>query len=364
MPELPGIVRHWTILTAMMARRYGLTVKDMVELTAAQERVIRRDIKTLQELGFPLIASTSDFGRKHWKLGENARLPRIEFNLTEALSLYLCRRLMEPLAGTDIWEGAETAFRKIRAYFSEQALAHLDRMSGMFYNTTLGITDYSDKREIIDTLLIAIEDHKSIAMSYQSNQATEPVSYYELRPYGMVQHRQSLYLVAFDPQHSAVRHYKVDRIASVDAIGFPFPKPKDFNIADHLAGSFGIHFTDAPPVTIRVRFASVVARYVQEKKYHPTQKAARGPDGSVILTFELSDLVELKSWLLGFGANAVVLEPACLRDEILETLRAGLEVYAEQAASELPATDGQAASAKRSGKKTGRSRSRRVTNPG
>lgn len=362
MADMPALLRHLILLNLMMTRRYGMTIHEMMDETGAQERVIRRDLKHLIEAGIPLVSSIAEFGRKHWKLAETARLPRLEFNYTEALSLYMGRRFFDPLIGTEFWDGAESAFQKIRACFKEDTAAYIDKMARSFYRTTSGISDYSDKGKIIDALMTAIEDRVIITMSYQSQRATEPVSYVDIHPQGLVQHRHSLYLVALDGTLDEIRHYKVDRMFEVNVTRMQSQRHKNFDMRAHLAGSFGIHFTNAEPVTIRVRFASVVARYVQEKKFHPTQQATRGPDGSVILTFELSDLVELKSWILGFGANAVVLEPVSLRNEIIEDLRTGLEAYAEQAASELPATDGQAASAKRpanlSGKKPRRSRPR------
>jgi len=41
----------------------------------------------------------------------------------------------------------------------------------------------------------------------------------------------------------------------------------------------------------------------------------------------LTDLIELKSWLLSFGANALVLEPHSLREGIQSNLRAALHAY-------------------------------------
>ena len=50
-------------------------------------------------------------------------------------------------------------------------------------------------------------------------------------------------------------------------------------------------------------------------------------DGSLILRLRLSNTVEIKSWILGFGASALVLEPESLRAEIAAELEQLLEVY-------------------------------------
>jgi WYL domain len=54
--------------------------------------------------------------------------------------------------------------------------------------------------------------------------------------------------------------------------------------------------------------------------------------------FRLSNPVELKSWVLGFGANANVLEPESLRDEIAAEPEQLLKAY--RAPPPKPASEG------------------------
>jgi predicted DNA-binding transcriptional regulator YafY len=69
------------------------------------------------------------------------------------------------------------------------------------------------------------------------------------------------------------------------------------------------------------------ARYVAEGKWHPSQAMTKMRDGSLILRLRLSNTVEIKSWILGFGASALVLEPDSLRAEIAAELEQLLGAY-------------------------------------
>ena len=69
------------------------------------------------------------------------------------------------------------------------------------------------------------------------------------------------------------------------------------------------------------------ARYVSESKWHPSQVETHHRDGGLTVRFRLSNTVELKSWVLSFGANALVLEPEELRAEIAAELERLLKVY-------------------------------------
>jgi predicted DNA-binding transcriptional regulator YafY len=53
---------------------------------------------------------------------------------------------------------------------------------------------------------------------------------------------------------------------------------------------------------------------------HHSQTLSHQRDGSLLARFPLSSTVEIKSWVLGFGANAIVLEPEVLRIEIARDL--------------------------------------------
>ena len=137
--------------------------------------------------------------------------------------LYLGRPFLEPMAGTQLWQAAHSAMRKIRATLSESALEYLERFPQsvpLHERTDSAITP--SKAEIIDDLTIAIEDCKAVHITYQSQQATEPATR-DVYPYGLVRHKGSLYLVAFAPEHDEIRHYKVDRIEAVEISSFIVP---------------------------------------------------------------------------------------------------------------------------------------------
>ena len=127
-----------------------------------------------------------------------------------------------------------------------------------------------------------------------------------------------------------VRHFKIDRVTGVDVQTLQFSPDPDFSLEKHFANSFGIFQSDDPsskPKKIRIRFNSEVARYVQEKTWHPSQKITKEKDGSVVLEVSLNDTHEIKAWTLSFGPKATVLEPKSLRDEIVSDVEQLLKTY-------------------------------------
>ncbi len=331
MADQPPLVRQWLLLRILSARHYGVTVKDLAAELGVSLKTVRRDLETLQAAAFPLEETVGEYGRKKWRIDAKRTSPGLGFALDEAIALYLARNLLEPLAGTPFWDAAQRAFRKIKATLGPETLKFCERFGQVFYQTMVGVSDYSKKAEIVDQLVAGIEDRQAVFITYQSLQATEPVTY-DIFPYGMVYHRGSLYVVGWGRDQDGIRHWKVDRISEAGVTGIPFQRPDAFDLREHLSKSFGVyHAGGQEPVCVKVRFAPEVARYVSESKWHPSQELTPQADGSLIAEFELGDTEEIKRWVLSFGRNAEVVAPATLRRELAEEAGAMLRSNRESA---------------------------------
>ncbi len=111
-----------------------------------------------------------------------------------------------------------------------------------------------------------------------------------------------------------MRVSEVDRIRSVTLTNRRFEIPEDFDFEAFTRTAFNMIWGETQEV--KIRFSASQAPYIRERTWHPSQKIETEPDGSIILTLQVADLWEVKFWLIGFGAEAEVLEPAELRDDV------------------------------------------------
>jgi predicted DNA-binding transcriptional regulator YafY len=325
MNDDPTVIRQWRMLRMLCARRHGIVVSDMAREFGVSAKTIRRDLEKLQLVGFPIHDTTGERGCKIWRLDDDSLVPPLSFTFDEAVVLHLARPFLEPLAGTLLWEAAHSALGKIKSTLNEQAREYLERFPRVFDCTRHGNSNYENKAEIIDTLTVAAEDRKIVLLTYQSQHATEPATR-DVYPYGLKRHKGSLYLVAYAVEHDEIRHYKVNRIEAAELTSFVFQKPADFDISTYLAESFGI-FGGSDDITVVVKVLPAAARYASESVWHASQVLTKQRDGSLMARFRLSSTVEIKSWVLSFGANAVVLEPESLRAEIANELVQWAKLY-------------------------------------
>src|SRR4051794_25781757 len=182
--------RQWILLKSLSASRLGLTVREMAAEVGVNEKTIRRDLDSFQRVGFSLEETVGEFGRKKWKISGHENQPPLSFTFEEAASLYMGRRLLDPLAGTLIGDAAQTAFRKIRASLGQPALKYLESFRHFFHETAFGASSYTSKSEVIDELTRACEEQKAVHILYQSDRATEP-AFRDVYPYGIAHHRGS-----------------------------------------------------------------------------------------------------------------------------------------------------------------------------
>jgi len=96
-----------------------------------------------------------------------------------------------------------------------------------------------------------------------------------------------------------------------------------------MASSFGVYRGAGEPTAVKVRFGPEAARYVQESRWHASQRLTALADGGVLAEFRVSGTEEIKGWVLSFGAKAVVVEPESLRRQIACELQTLAAAYAE-----------------------------------
>ena len=121
--------------------------------------------------------------------------------------------------------------------------------------------------------------------------------------------------------------FRVNRIKSLALLGVRMPSPLvPYNFRERHRHSFSV-FAGTPPQRVCIRFRAAVRQYITETCWHTSQQIDDLPDGSFIFTVEVSEPREVGWWVLQWGADAEVLEPESLRQEIAETARALVAVY-------------------------------------
>jgi proteasome accessory factor B len=96
-----------------------------------------------------------------------------------------------------------------------------------------------------------------------------------------------------------------------------------------LDGSFAV-FEGGKARKVRIRFIGVAARLVGERVWHASQKLVR-EGRALLLEMKVGLSPDLRQWILGWGSEAEVLDPADLREDVAVAATAAAAVYRRSA---------------------------------
>ena len=323
MPRNAEVIRQWSILKELEASR-RVTIDDLAARTGVTTRTIRRDLEALQTAGFPLFDETHD-GKKYWTLEQKAfrRLDDTGFTLAELSALYFSRTLVECLSGTPFQRDVTSAFDKLSGALTPGMKQFLDRMPlVMEAKAEPGAQATEPRTKEVAQLVEATMQHRRVTMRYHSFSSNREKTYV-FEPYRLVFGQGGLYVIGMVPEYGELRTFAVDRVEQLSLTEERF-EPLELP-EDAFANSLGVN--QGAPEKIEVTFAPKIARYIRERVWHPSQELVDGPDGSLQLTLHVVNDWALKSWILGFGALAVVQAPAGLAADIAAELRAAAGHY-------------------------------------
>lgn len=332
------LARQWRIVRAIEATSSGLTVAELAKREGIGVRTIYRDLIALQQAGFPLYSARIERAQR-WAFVDTYkfRIPT-PFTLTELMSLHLYRDLLRVFRGTPFYDSLEGLFKKVQATIPPDVLGYLDRIQSVFSVGIRPYTEYGQIREILRQVGRAAVEHRRIEMSYHSLRRSEPVLR-KVDPYKVWFFDGTMYLIGHCHLSGEVRMFVLDRIKMLTVTEERFEPPRDFDLDTFMSHSFKVMHDELHAVKIRI--SPGWARWVGEKIWHESQRAQRQPDGSLILSFRVAGLEEIKRWVLSLGAEAVVLEPEALRDAVVDELSRTTRHYtaAREQALAIPPED-------------------------
>lgn len=330
------LIRQHKILQLLEDARYGRTLEELRDdlitdlgLSQLHERTVRRDIEALQAAGYDLDVETNQRG-KVWKLGRVDRgIHKISATATELIALSIGRDLLNPLAGTQYWQGVESFWTKLEEEVPNGVYDHYSKFRDTLCVYGVPTKTYAKHSGILRTINRAIIEHRIVEIEYQS--PGRAASKRRIEPYGLAIYQSSIYVIAAaeevsDPQER-LRHWKLDRFLKAVALDEWFKPDMEIDLQSHLGKSFGI-FSGESAESVQIRLSSLGAAWVREDPWHDDQQLDEHDDGTALLTVASAHPRELMPKLLSFGAEAEVLAPETFRQAVAEVVAKLAQTYA------------------------------------
>jgi predicted DNA-binding transcriptional regulator YafY len=277
-------------------------------------RTLRRYLATLSEAGFPWYYDRES-GTYRFEGGYSLR--RLELSSDELTGLLALREIAGSL-GDDLSATVDEVTRKIVGVADSQAAAGVSK--SMLHLQISGASLDAGARKIFALLRRANRDRQSVKFDYVDKAGKH--SRRHVDPYGFVVSAGRVYVIAHDRGRGAKRVFALDGISEASAAPARFSIPEDFDVEAFAAQSVsGIMHGDSV-TRVTVRFAPVVARAAKAERILKDRSIADRDDGSVDITYAVSDPLEIVRWSFKWGPEAEILAPSEVRETARRLVRA------------------------------------------
>jgi len=268
----------------------------------AFQRKFERDKAELRDLGVPLetgTASIFDTESGYRIARREYALPDVHLEPDEATAVGIAARLWQH-AG--LAAAASSGLAKLRA-------AGID----VDPHATLGVEPVVTVDAAFEPLTAAVRDRQAVTFDYRTPE-DDAAATRRLRPWGVVCWRGRWYVVGHDLDRDAPRCFRLSRIVgTVRRTGRPGAyTPPEVDLITYVANWSGpVERNGRATVLVRPGRGAGIRRWAEQ--------VSPGPDADrVVLRY--ADAEGLAAWLVGYGADARVLEPPEVRDYVRKRL--------------------------------------------
>lgn len=240
---------------------------------------------------------------------ESVELRPIDFSAEEAAVLGAARR---------VWSDGSRASKTLAGLNKLELGANiaLDGTAGLVIEPRLSGADPA-----VDAVFEAVRDRRELRFGYENTKGQYQVR--RLHPWSLFNHADRWYVTGFDLDRDAARVFRLSRMSSQSADGVRIVgEPGAYRIPDGLDDRLTASalFEGEPTGTAVIRLSA--DRGVALRRVATRVEARDGHDDVHVPFVSASGLA---SQIAGLGADAVVIEPAEVRDHVIRLLRSAVD---------------------------------------
>lgn len=278
-------------------------------------RSVYRDLEAIQQAYFPVIREGNG-DESRWRMDSVARVtPSIQISYRELMALFIARHSLEAMKGSPIYDAIVGLFEKMEKVLGPKAQEGLAEFESYLGCKSRPAWQSGVSQEVMDTVHQACAEGHVLEIEYKavSGENQGVVKARKVGPSAIYLVDSGAYLIAKDLASGVFKTYSLGRIKSAVLLDEAFDGhgsfPKEF-----LQGGIGV-LTQGEVTDVEIEIAEPLASYVSERRWHGSQTVARTESG-VRLRMRVRVNDELVRWVLGLGADAVVLRPESLRERV------------------------------------------------
>ena len=297
---------------------------DMDGFAMVSERMIYNDIQMMQS-EFPVSIIKKDNKYQYETRDESITNEILDQKDREIIEMAL--QTFSIYKGSGLFEKFDDVITRLMAGSVLRRLNKSDHKKYIQIGELTGKTG----QEWIEVIYDAIVNYKTLIIHYKpygGETKTRTIS-----PYLLKEYRNVWYMVAFADefkQKNGTNIFKLTRIQKIEPCDETYVIDDKFNPEDYFKYSLGVfHIHGAEPIEVKLKFNRHLIPLISETKIHSSMEIISKTEDEMVVTFTVYKTIELLNKILSFGANAEVLSPKELRDEIIKIIDQSKLVYSK-----------------------------------
>ena len=296
------------------------TLAKKIEVSS---RTIQRDIEYMKDMYNAPIEY--DYQKNGYYYTESSfYIKSVPLSEGELFSVALFDQLLEQYRNTPLENDLRSVFKKI-----EMSLPNNITFDSSFLQSqTTFIPDQTGviNPEHFENIFSALRNRHVLEFRYRPLQKTTWMLR-KLNPLHTVCQKGNWYIIGFCHDKQDIRVFNFSRMKEVRELKERFEVPSDFNPANHFDKEIGIWLSATKKYTVELLISAEIGTFALERSWNKNQKIEQRDDGSVWVSFETTQLPEVKRWVLGQGKTVKVFNPPELIEQIKDELAVVLRMY-------------------------------------
>jgi predicted DNA-binding transcriptional regulator YafY len=291
------------------ARKYP-NATSLAEQFEVSAKTAQRDIDFMRDrLRCPLDYDSSQKG--YFYDDETFSLPMVYLSSEEFSALLIARKMLKDISGGSIGHEISSVVDKITNILKKHSVA-ADHIDDAF---SFQLIEYSPAPEaVFKAVLEGCLKKKCLSFTYYSP-ATEEKSERTVEPYHFFNYMGTWHTIGYCHLRNDVRDFALSRISDAKVLTKSFKTPADFDFKKYFLSTFGLYKGKTTKEVV-LRFTPEKSKWIKDQIWHKDQKTRLLKDGSLEISFPVSDFSEIKREILKHGDAVTVIKPEGLRELI------------------------------------------------
>lgn len=323
------LARQWEMLRLIPRAPRKTTCRDICRQLEqlgfpASPRTVERDLHTLSSR-FALVAddSSKPYG---WSWAKDADIdvtPRL--SPSQAVALLLSRVHLKNLMPQFLLKELASVFASAEREVASTGWKDWHQRTAIL-PTSMPLLAPQMNADVLEHVHSALAHRRCLSGRYRAR-GSDSAKELTIHPLGLIVRGAVQYLVCTLRDYQDIRQIALHRLSHTSVLDMPCKPPAGFDFDKYVASSASKYWAQGK-IRLVARFSAEAGGHLRET---PVSKNQELLDIEGTCQLELRVTVEsdetLRWWLLGFGSQVEVLEPAALREEMREELLSAVQRY-------------------------------------